>query len=86
MLGLYKLPSRKAITSGALSAVPDKSVFMEYLLKRLEQNQNPLLSAEELFSSFRMAVINNSIKGQVPQYGDIINAGDEGGDFIFLKR
>jgi len=86
ILGLYKLPSRKAMTSGAMNTVPDKSVFIEYLLKRLTQNTEMLISAQELFSSFRSAVINNSVNGQVPQYGDINNAGDEGGEFIFLKR
>jgi len=86
ILGLYKLPSRKAMTSGAMTTVPDKSVFIEYLLKRLTQNTEMLISAQELFSSFRSAVINNSFNGQVPQYGDINNAGDEGGEFIFLKR
>jgi len=30
---LYKLTSRKAITSGTLSEVPDKSVFIEYLIR-----------------------------------------------------
>jgi hypothetical protein len=31
-------------------------------------------------------VINNSPNQQIPQYGDIQQAGDEGGDFIFIKR
>ena len=84
-LELAKLPSRKAITSGAMKTVPDKSVFIEYLTKRLEENDRSLLPAEILFSSFKIAVMNNS-HGQVPQFGDIKGAGDEGGDFIFLKR
>lgn len=84
-LELAKLPSRKAITSGAMKTVPDKSVFIEYLIKRLEQNENILLPTEQLFSSFKIAVMNNS-EGQVPQYGDIQGAGDEGGDFVFLIR
>jgi hypothetical protein len=83
---LYELPSRKAMTSGSLKEVPDKSVFIEYLVKRLNQNSEKFLSAEQLFSSFRTAVINNSANGQVPQYGEIKEAGDEGGDFIFIKR
>jgi hypothetical protein len=83
---LYELPSRKAMTSGALKEVPDKSVFIEYLVKRLKQNSEKYLSAEQLFSSFKLAVINNSANGQVPQYGEIKEAGDEGGDFIFIKR
>jgi hypothetical protein len=86
ILEVYKLPSRKAMTSGTLKTVPDKSVFMEYLLKNLIQNEAPLLSADQLFRQFKTAVINNSPNGQVPQYGPISQAGDEGGDFIFLKR
>lgn len=83
---LFELPSRKAMTSGALKEVPDKSVFLEFLIKRLKQNPEKYLSAEQLFSSFRTAVINNSSNGQVPQFGEIKEAGDEGGDFIFTKR
>ncbi|MEO9484191.1 MAG: caspase family protein [Ekhidna sp.] len=86
VLEVYKLPSRKAMTSGTLKTVPDESVFIEYLLKNLINNQSPLLSADQLFRHFKTAVINNSPNGQVPQYGPISQAGDEGGDFIFLKR
>ncbi|WP_370087701.1 caspase domain-containing protein [Ekhidna sp.] len=86
ILEVYKLTSRKAMTSGTLKTVPDESVFIEYLLKNLVNNQAPLLSADQLFRHFKTAVINNSPNGQVPQYGPISQAGDEGGDFIFLKR
>ncbi len=86
ILELYKLPSRKAMTSGTLKTVPDKSVFIEYLIKSLESNDAPLLSADQLFRNFKIAVINNSPNRQVPQYGPIIQAGDEGGDFIFLRK
>lgn len=82
----YELPSRKAMTSGALKTVPDESVFIRYMIKRLEENQDPFFASETLFSSFRQAVINNSPNGQVPQYGEIKETGDEGGDFIFIKR
>lgn len=81
---LYQLSSRKAITSGTLTEVPDKSVFFQYLLKNLKENPNEYLSAEELFSKMRMAVINNS--ENIPQFGTIQNVGDEGGDFIFMRR
>ncbi len=86
MLEMYRLTSRKAMTSGTLKTVPDKSVFIKYLIKNLQDNTHPLLSAEELFQSFKIAVINNSPNGQVPQYGAIGQVGDEGGDFIFLKK
>jgi hypothetical protein len=81
---LYQLNSRKAITSGTLTVVPDRSVFFQYLLKNLRENTNEYLSAEELFSKMRMAIINNS--ENVPQFGTIQNVGDEGGDFIFIRR
>lgn len=81
---LYDLPSRKAMTSGTLTEVPDRSSFTRYLLERLNENKETYLSSEQLFSSFRIAVINNS--NAIPQYGEIGNVGDEGGDFIFIKR
>jgi caspase domain-containing protein len=86
ILEMYKLPSRKAMTSGSLKTVPDKSVFIEYLIKALQQNNQPLISADQLFNSFKYNVINNSQNGQVPQYGVISQADDEGGDFIFLRK
>jgi hypothetical protein len=63
------------MTSGTLKTVPDQSVFITYLVKSLEINDQPLLSAEELFRTFKIAVINNSANGQVPQYGPIGQAG-----------
>lgn len=81
---LYELPSRKAMTSGNLTAVPDRSAFAFYLIKYLSDNKETYLSSEQLFSSFRIAVINNS--NAIPLYGDIQNVGDEGGDFIFIRQ
>jgi len=74
------------MTSGAMNQVPDNSVFIDYLIKRLENNIENYLSAEQLFASFKMAVINNSTLGQVPQYGEVKETGDEGGDFIFVRK
>lgn len=81
---LYDLPSRKAMTSGTLTEVPDKSAFLKYLVDRLVNNTEKYLSSEQLFSSFRIAVINNS--NAVPQFGEIKEVGDEGGDFIFILK
>jgi hypothetical protein len=81
---LYDLPSRKAMTSGTLTEVPDRSTFVKYLIERLEKNEDKYIASEQLFSSFRIAVINNS--DVIPQYGEIKNVGDEGGDFIFIKK
>jgi hypothetical protein len=81
---LYELPSRKAMTSGTLTEVPDRSSFMKYLCEELKDNRLEYLSSEQLFSSIRIAVINNS--DAVPQYGEIRNVGDQGGDFIFIRK
>jgi hypothetical protein len=81
---LYSLPSRKAMTSGTLKEVPDKSAFLEYLNKRLTQNNEKYLTSEKLFMEFRTAVLNNS--STIPQYGTIHESGDEGGEFVFIKR
>lgn len=81
---LYKMPSRRAITSGTMTAVPDNSVFLQYFLKRLNENHVKFISSQQLFDSFRAAVINNS--NVVPQDGVIAETGDEGGDFIFILK
>ena len=81
---LNKLVSRKGMTSGTLNEVPDHSVFMKYMKERLTENENKYMTSEELFSSFKVAVMNNS--PNVPRFGEIQNVGDEGGDFIFIKR
>lgn len=81
---LYKHPSRRAITSGSLSAVPDQSVFFRYLVSTLENNPEKFLSSQALFDHIRKAVINNSLV--VPQDGVILDTGDEGGDFIFIRK
>ena len=83
---LYKLPSRKAMTSGTLKEVPDKSVFVEYLTKLLQGNNDKYMTSEQLFTSFRNAVINNSPVNQIPQFGEIRQSCDEGGEFVFIKR
>ena len=81
---LYSLPSRKAMTSGTLTDVPDQSTFLKFLIERLDNNEEKYLSSEQLFSSFRIAVINNS--SVVPQFGEIRDVGDQGGDFIFVLK
>ncbi len=81
---LYRMPSRRAITSGTLTNVPDKSVFFKYLIKYLSENEKKFISSSELFTTIRTSVLNNSLT--VPQDGVILNTGDEGGDFIFIKK
>lgn len=81
---IYKLPSRKAMTSGTLTTVPDESKFMYYLIKRLKENQSKYLTSRQLFSSLETAVLNNT--STVPQFGVIQDTGDEGGDFVFIRK
>lgn len=81
---IYQLPSRKAMTSGTLTTVPDDSKFMFYMVKRLTENSSKYLTTRQLFSSLETAVLNNT--NTVPQLGVIQETGDEGGDFIFIKR
>ena len=81
---LYALKSRKGMTSGTLNEVPDRSVFLKYLKKRLTENTDKYVSSEEIYSGLKKAVMNNS--PNIPRYGEIQNVGDEGGDFIFIRR
>ena len=83
---IYKYASRSALTSGTIKEVPDKSIFIDYLIKRLDDNKTKYLPVKDLFYSFRDAVINNSPNRQRPVYGTIYKAGDEGGDFILIRR
>ncbi|GEM_PF-3538533 len=81
---LDKYKSRTAITSGILKKVPNQSTFFEYLSKNLRTNSQPLISSQELFSKIKNPVINAT--KIVPKWGDLPNLGDQGGDFIFIKR
>jgi hypothetical protein len=81
---LYDLPSRKAMTSGIFTEVPDESAFLRFMVKRLIENNEKYLTSGQLFSSFEIAVSNNS--NSVPKFGVIQDVGDEGGDFIFILR
>jgi len=81
---IYRDKSRKAITSGNLSEVPDESFFIKYLLKTLNDNEQVFLTASTLFARLYEPVTNNTPTS--PQFGVIQGAGDENGDFIFFKK
>lgn len=84
---LYKTKSRKAMTSGALTTVPDKSSFLKYMVMALRNNTSNYLPAEKLFVSFKENAINNSLmSGLIPQFGVIADTDDRGGDFIFIRK
>jgi tetratricopeptide (TPR) repeat protein len=83
---MERIPSRRAMTSGANTVVPDNSIFFEYLIKKLKENNSSCLSAETLYSKVKPAVIYNSPNNHIPQFGVMPQTGDEGGNFIFRRR
>ena len=81
--------SRQAITSGGIEPVMDggrdgHSVFAYYLLKSLETNNKRFFDAFSLYNDLRIPVVNNST--QSPIFQPIKNTGDEGGQFLFIKK
>lgn len=86
---VHKLKSRQALTSGGVEPVMDggrdgHSVFAYYLLKSLRENDARYYDASQLFDGLKIPVTNNS--QQSPNFSPIKNAGDEGGQFIFIKK
>jgi hypothetical protein len=83
---MYKGRSRKALTSGNFQEVPDRSIFMEYLIKALAENVKPFIAGTLLYTTIYGPISNNS--RILPQYGAIQDAGDEGvaNSFIFIRR
>jgi antitoxin component YwqK of YwqJK toxin-antitoxin module len=86
---VYNLPSRQALTSGGNEPVMDggkdgHSVFAYYLLKYLTNNTNKYFDAGSLYNNIKIPVVNNS--NQTPHLEPIPRTGDEGGQFIFIKK
>ena len=86
---VYRRASRCALTSGGNEPVMDggrdgHSVFTYYLLKSLRNNESQYLTAGQLFNELQIPVANNS--EQTPIFQPIKNIGDEGGQFIFVKK
>ena len=82
--GLYLKTSRKAMTSGDLTEVPDESIFIKNFVLILSENKESYLSSEKLFFGIKPKIINSA--DLIPQFGIIKNAGDRGGDFIFFRK
>jgi hypothetical protein len=86
---MYSLNSRKALTSGGVEPVMDKgkenhSIFAYYFLQALRNNSEKYIDAGQVFDFLKIPVVNNSL--QTPAYSPIRNAGDEGGQFIFIMK
>lgn len=86
---VHNLSSRQAMTSGGVEPVMDggkdgHSVFAYYFLKTLNENQNKFMDVTQIFNKIKIPVINNS--EQSPKLAPVKNTGDEGGQFIFIKK
>ncbi len=85
--------SRVAISSGGNEPVFDGggdgfSLFAKIFISHLE-NYNQSFTAMDLYSKLRPDVVDLSMtKGnpQTPYYGELIDAGHEGPDFVFVKK
>jgi len=81
--------SVQIIAAGGVEFVDDNyrasghSPFTYFLLNELENNDRQLLTVSELSNSVSVAVANNV--DQVPESGVLQGAGDELGEFIFIK-
>jgi hypothetical protein len=77
-----KETSSQVLTSGSVEKVPSKSIFAEYLIQILRDNQ------KRYFSAFSLAYrVINPVKlqtGKNPQFGTFSN--NKGGDFYFIKK
>lgn len=86
---VHGLSSRQAMTSGGVEPVMDggkngHSVFAYYFLKSLNENESKFFDIGQLYNSIKIPVVNNS--DQTPKLSPIRDTGDEGGQFIFIKK
>lgn len=81
--------SVQIITAGGVEYVDDNydksghSPFSYFLLSELKSNNRPVITASEVSSNVEKAVANNA--DQIPESGVLQGAGDELGEFIFIK-
>jgi hypothetical protein len=79
---------RVALTSSGLEPVLDEgsnghSFFAKAFLEALEKNEG-VIEGTRLFNELRPRVILNA--PQTLEYSDVLYAGHEGGDFLFVRR
>lgn len=86
---VHGLSSRQAMTSGGIEPVMDggkdgHSVFAYYFLKAMNENEKKYMDVAQIYNKIKIPVINNS--EQSPKLAPVKNTGDEGGQFIFIKK
>lgn len=82
---IYNRRSRKAMTSGAAEEVSDASPFMTLLRAELGNNQQRALLATQLFSAVQDSLVHMDY-AQAPQFSNILTDGNDGGDFVFVRK
>jgi len=79
---LYKLKSRRILTSGNLEEVPDLGNFISRLKEYFRKQKEKYSPAIDLYRFIRKNIVTNTN----PQFDKIPNCGDVGGEFIFVRR
>jgi hypothetical protein len=90
---MYQSKSRWVVSSVGLSPRPDSidksksghSVFAWHFIKILEKNVAPYLLAKDLSEPLAIRV-SDEVPGQLPRTAQLIEAGDDGGQFVFRLR
>jgi hypothetical protein len=77
----FTYKSRKILASGNIEEVPDHGKFIQLLLEYLKNNTQPYTSAFEVFS-----FLHKNAEGTMPQFNRIESLGDNGGNFIFVRK
>jgi serine/threonine protein kinase len=85
-LGQLNKRSRTAFTSTFLKPVPDRSDFLKHLISNLSNNSSHFLLSEDLYITTRNSLIRSTSKKDPVRWGALQDCGDEGGDFIFIRR
>ena len=89
ILQVREKKSRTLMTSGAIEPVADgggavNSVFAEALIQGLSGMEDAAFSAGTLYSDFVRIRVGGKAH-QTPLYSPLVNSGDQGGDFVFLR-
>lgn len=80
----YKDKSRKLLSSGNRTAVPDDSDFIEFFRIALQENREKYITAEQLIDTFKNEYRTKT--GLSFQYFPIKNVEDFGGQFVFKRK
>jgi len=81
---LNELKGRKAMISGINLKESFRGEFLKRLISEMQRNSDKYVNSEKLFSNLVRQLSNSTTT--TPQFGVIDNLGDEGGDFIFIRR